>query len=58
MKSKFWIQFARNMVAGTCVSGFWYFNHKHFGGFWIPTIVTNTVTFFLCRYWLFKEGKS
>jgi hypothetical protein len=57
-KTKFWPQFARNMVVGTCVSGFWYGTHNIIHGFWLPTIITNTVTFFVCRYWLFREGNT
>ena len=51
-------QFIRNFIFGVTISWFWYFvGYKYSGSFWIATIVTNIVTFFIGRYVVFPEGK-
>lgn len=56
---KIWIQqYLRNMLIGTVISGFWHTVYQWSLSFWIATVATNTVGFFVCRYWLFKEGND
>jgi len=55
----FWKQFWRNMFIGIIWSAVWYYIfYRIFNNFWIPTILTNVIAFFVCRYWIFKEGKT
>ena len=54
-----WKQFWRNMVIGIIYSAVWYYGFYYwFKGFWIPTILTNIIGFFLGRYFIFKEQKK
>ena len=54
-----WKQFYRNMIVGIVYSAMWYYVfYKIFNSFWIPTILTNIIGFFVCRYYIFKEGKT
>ena len=56
--SIFWKQFCRNMLVGTIYSALWFYVfYKIFDNFWIPTILTNTVGFFIGRYFIYKEGR-
>jgi hypothetical protein len=51
-------QFCRNFIFGVMISGFWYYvGYRFFNSFWIATILTNILTFFIGRYVVFKEGK-
>jgi len=53
----FWKQFWGNMLLGIFFSAIWFYVfYKLFEGFWLPTICTNLVGFFILRYWIFKEG--
>jgi len=55
----FWRQFWRNMFIGIVYSAMWYYVfYKIFDSFWIPTILTNIVGFFIGRYFIYKEGKT
>jgi hypothetical protein len=45
------------MIVGTIYAAIWYYGFfLWIKGFWIPTILTNVIGFFIGRYWIFKEG--
>lgn len=55
--NNFWKQFIRNMIIGAVYAALWYYVfYRIFDSFWLPTILTNIIGFFVGRYWIFKEG--
>ncbi len=55
----FWKQFWRNMIIGIVFSLLWYYGIFIWtGSFWVATILTNVIGFFVGRYWIFREGEK